>query len=76
MMTTLTVVASSALGNALAQDSDNPDTDTEIEPQAAGQQDDVSKALDSTATQWSFQFAWQGSTWTVSYTHLTLPTNA
>ncbi len=63
LLTGLTVVASSALGNALAQDSDDPDTDTETEPPAAGQQDDVSKALDSTATQWSFQFAWQGSTW-------------
>jgi hypothetical protein len=27
------------------------------------QQDDVSKALDSTATQWSFQFAYQDTTW-------------
>ncbi len=27
------------------------------------EQDDVSKALDSTATQWSFQFAWQGTDW-------------
>jgi hypothetical protein len=33
------------------------------EEEAAPQQDDVSKALDSTATQWSFQFAWQGTTW-------------
>jgi hypothetical protein len=31
----------------------------ENEEEAAGQ-DDESKALDSTATQWSFQFAWQG----------------
>jgi hypothetical protein len=30
---------------------------------APAQQDDVSKALDSTATQWSFQFAWQGTEW-------------
>lgn len=29
----------------------------------APKQDDVSKALDSTATQWSFQFAYQSSTW-------------
>ena len=28
--------------------------------EAEGGQDDESKALDSTATQWSFQFAWQG----------------
>jgi hypothetical protein len=27
------------------------------------QQDDVSKALGSTATQWSFQFAYQSTTW-------------
>jgi hypothetical protein len=27
------------------------------------QQDDVSKALDSTATQWSFQFAYQDTSW-------------
>lgn len=26
-------------------------------------QDDVSKAIDSTATQWSFQFAWQQTDW-------------
>ena len=36
---------------ALAQDGD---TDT-----PSGEQDSESKALDSTATQWSFQFAWQ-----------------
>ena len=30
---------------------------------AQEEQDDVSKALDSTATQWSFQFAWQGTEW-------------
>ena len=29
----------------------------------APQQDDVSKALDSTATQWSFQFAYQDTSW-------------
>jgi hypothetical protein len=29
----------------------------------APKQDDVSKALDSTATQWSFQFAYQSTTW-------------
>ena len=28
-----------------------------------GEQDDVSKALDSTATQWSFQFAYQTTDW-------------
>ncbi len=30
---------------------------------AQEEQDDVSKALDSTATQWSFQFAWQQTDW-------------
>ncbi len=30
---------------------------------AQEEQDDVSKALDSTATQWSFQFAWEGTDW-------------
>jgi hypothetical protein len=33
------------------------------DPEEPAQQDDVSKALDSTATQWSFQFAWQGTDW-------------
>jgi hypothetical protein len=42
--------------NAFAQEAgDNADEPPE--------QDDVSKALDSTATQWSFQFAWQGTDW-------------
>ncbi len=31
--------------------------------EGSGGQDDESKALDSTATQWSFQFAWQGMTY-------------
>lgn len=31
--------------------------------EAPPQQDDVSKALDSTATQWSFQFAYQSTSW-------------
>ena len=35
----------------------------ETEEPVQGEQDDVSKALDSTATQWSFQFAWQGTEW-------------
>ena len=30
---------------------------------AEGEQDEESKALDSTATQWSFQFAWQNMTY-------------
>ena len=43
-------------GTALAQQAD-------VESEEPAQQDDVSKALDSTATQWSFQFAWQGTDW-------------
>ncbi|MBT8059726.1 MAG: hypothetical protein KJO33_09030 [Gammaproteobacteria bacterium] len=47
---------------AFAQDSEDETTDASAETEAP-QQDDVSKALDSTATQWSFQFAWQGTEW-------------
>lgn len=43
---------------AWAQDS-NEDADEPL----AENQNDVSKALDSTATQWSFQLAWQGTDW-------------
>lgn len=55
----LVLVVSLGLGisNALAQAEDEADE----APVAV--QDDVSKALDSTATQWSFQFAWQGTEW-------------
>ncbi|MBT8039482.1 MAG: hypothetical protein HKO85_01680, partial [Xanthomonadales bacterium] len=45
-------------GAALAQEEANYDDET-----AVNEQDDVSKALDSTATQWSFQFAWQQTDW-------------
>lgn len=38
------------------------DTDTGAED-ALPEQDDVSKALDSTATQWSFQFAYEAASW-------------
>ncbi len=52
------------LNNAWGQESDEADSeDPAAEPVA--QQDDVSKALDSTATQWSFQFAWEGTDWKV-----------
>lgn len=48
----------------LAQDSTDMDAaEVSGEADTTSEQDDVSKALDSTATQWSFQFAWQGSTW-------------
>jgi hypothetical protein len=51
-------------GSALAQESAGGDSDEEAMAETAeGGQDDVSKALDSTATQWSFQVAWQGTEW-------------
>jgi hypothetical protein len=59
----LALILALSLGSAFAQDTDEPGEAAESEAPAAGQQDDVSKALDSTATQWSFQFAWQGSNW-------------
>ncbi len=54
-----------ATGAAWAQDDDDADDPvgpTEQPAESAGQ-DDVSKAIDSTATQWSFQFAWQQTDW-------------
>ncbi len=60
----LAAILSITGGNAFAQVADSFESDAE--PAEAGdepQQDDVSKALDSTATQWSFQFAWQGTNW-------------
>ena len=45
-----------------AQDAEENEA-TANEEQAVPEQDDVSKALDSTATQWSFQFAYQWMTW-------------
>jgi hypothetical protein len=59
LLFTLTIMVSTLH----AQDSGELADSAETDSPAAGQQDDVSKALDSTATQWSFQFAWQGSTW-------------
>ena len=49
----LSVAAMLAGGPTTAQDEKAP----------VGEQDDVSKALDSTATQWSFQFAYQQTDW-------------
>jgi hypothetical protein len=47
-----------------AQDAEPEETEpTSTEMTGTPEQDDVSKALDSTATQWSFQFAWQGTEW-------------
>jgi hypothetical protein len=49
---------------ALSEDEDESANDPVVnEEEAAPEQDDVSKALDSTATQWSFQFAYQVSSW-------------
>jgi hypothetical protein len=59
-----TAILSLALVNpAFAQD--DSDEDKQAEPAAVPEeeQDDVSKALDSTATQWSFQFAYQQTSW-------------
>ncbi len=60
----LAAILSITGSTAFAQVADGFESDAETaaatdEPQ----QDDVSKALDSTATQWSFQFAWQGTDW-------------
>lgn len=52
--------ATMASGNAWAQDGEATDSAVAGDAPAAVQ-DDVSKALDSTATQWSFQFAYQQS---------------
>jgi hypothetical protein len=49
-------------GLAWAQDESDQATDSGAGAGQA-QQDDVSKALDSTATQWSFQFAYEETDW-------------
>jgi hypothetical protein len=51
----LAVLLAFAPGPALAQE--------EQEESPKGDQDDVSKAMDSTATQWSFQLAYQDMSW-------------
>jgi len=62
--TVLLVILSLTASSAFAQDADSEVGEDDAAPASeAPQQDDVSKALDSTATQWSFQFAWQGSSW-------------
>lgn len=60
-----TLVWALATGVAWAQDgSDTGEGTGAAEHSAASSgQDDVSKAIDSTATQWSFQLAWQQSDW-------------
>ena len=56
------LAAALTMNVAWAQDEDD-DADAPAAAAPAGEQDDVSKALDSTATQWSFQFAWQQTDW-------------
>lgn len=53
-----------ATGSAWAQISENLDAEEEVAEQVReDEQDAVSKAMDSTATQWSFQLAWQQTDW-------------
>lgn len=46
-----------------AQDGEVTEDVQDAAEEVVEEQDDVSKALDSTATQWSFQFAYQSTTW-------------
>jgi len=55
----LGVTSSTVFAQDEASESDNDPELVEEQPE----QDNISKALDSTATQWSFQFAWQGTEW-------------
>lgn len=57
------ILATFLINSAFAQDTGDEDAKTEPEAVQEGEQDDVSKALDSTATQWSFQFAYQATSW-------------
>jgi hypothetical protein len=57
---TLTMTVMLASGASWAQEAEQTDSPVQDVP-AKAVQDDVSKALDSTATQWSFQFAYQQS---------------
>ena len=50
-------------GQSWAQDEDPNVTSDSSAVAGQAQQDDVSKALDSTATQWSFQFAYETIDW-------------
>ena len=53
-----------ATGSVWAQISENLDAEEEVAEQVReDEQDAVSKAMDSTATQWSFQAAWQQTDW-------------
>ena len=60
----LAAVLSLSSGAVFAQETDDGESESQAaEEETAPQQDDVSKALDSTATQWSFQFAYQTTDW-------------
>jgi hypothetical protein len=60
----LTAVLSLSGSAVFAQETDDGESESQAtEEVAEPQQDDVSKALDSTATQWSFQFAYQTTDW-------------
>ena len=60
----LTTVLSLSGSVVFAQETDDGENESQATEEAAEpQQDDVSKALDSTATQWSFQFAYQTTDW-------------
>jgi hypothetical protein len=61
VFTSLLLASTLSVGTVWAQDDDD-EVGPKDEP-VVGEQDDVSKALDSTATQWSFQFAWQQTDW-------------
>ncbi|NCF61274.1 MAG: hypothetical protein GWP58_00360 [Gammaproteobacteria bacterium] len=60
----LIAVLSLSANAVFAQETDDGESESQATEEAAEpQQDDVSKALDSTATQWSFQFAYQTTDW-------------
>ena len=60
----LTTILSLSGSVVFAQETDDGENESQATEEAAEpQQDDVSKALDSTATQWSFQFAYQTTDW-------------
>ena len=58
-----TVIFMIGSGLSWAQDQDRDVATDSAAVEGRAQQDDVSKALDSTATQWSFQFAYEEADW-------------
>lgn len=60
----LAAVLSLSGSAVFAQETEDGESELQAaDEETAPQQDDVSKALDSTATQWSFQFAYQTTDW-------------